>query len=106
MTTDDDTLQALEEMTRPLDTGNEALVPSGQRLCPICGQVMQVEDYRGINIDFCAAHGVWLDNGEFQALLGRARASNTVPRLDAVRQARFDGKVAGMVFGGWSLLMP
>ncbi len=39
--------------------------------CPVCGTAMQKRIVRdGIELDFCDWHGVWLDAGELERLLG------------------------------------
>lgn len=81
---------------------NEELVPHGQRKCPICGQAMIVHREFGIHIDVCDKHGVWLDQGELQALLTRAKKPEL---LEAVKQARREGKEDGLAFGWLSLWM-
>lgn len=44
--------------------------------CPLCQQVMQKQSIpQGIEIDYCPAHGVWLDVGELDALARRAAPS-------------------------------
>lgn len=44
-----------------------ALAPRVQ--CPQCGERMRRVRRRGVVIDRCDAHGVWLDRGEIQQLL-------------------------------------
>lgn len=42
------------------------------RMCPQCGQNMATISYAetGVTVDYCAVgHGIWLDKGEFQAIL-------------------------------------
>ncbi len=70
----------------PLD--NDEAVPAGQRPCPYCGEVMDLEKRADlwkqtpvVTVDTCPDHGVWLDQGELQILLHRAQ-------LDADRLAR------------------
>ena len=83
---------------------NENIVPQGKRPCPICGQVMHVEQNRGVSIDVCTAHGVWLDNGELQEITGRIARSYRRINDTAVKDARQKGKMSGALFGFWSLL--
>lgn len=46
--------------------------------CPVCGQIMQKRNVpQGLEIDHCAAHGVWLDHGELEALLRLAQPTAT-----------------------------
>ena len=43
--------------------------PERTRLCPQCSEPMSLEEYQEVHLDRCAAHGIWLDAGELQALL-------------------------------------
>lgn len=100
---DDDVVRALEQMTGGTFKANDNLVPSGQRPCPICGAFMVAETQRSITLDYCPSHGIWLDNGELQALIRSAKGKITM--MD-VRRAKREGKVAGALFGVWSLMLP
>jgi len=61
---------------------NTALVPEGQRPCPVCGQHMATETRHGIAADVCRDHGVWLDRGELYAIQRTTRAREV--RLQAL----------------------
>jgi len=39
--------------------------------CPVCGETMVLTHYREVGIDRCRRHGVWLDEGELDLILGR-----------------------------------
>jgi Zn-finger nucleic acid-binding protein len=41
--------------------------------CPHCGEEMKVEKLHGVHIDWCDDHGVWLDDGELDAILNNLR---------------------------------
>lgn len=97
-------LAQLENENR-MASNNAELVPSGERLCPICQTAMAVEVTQGVNIDVCAQHGIWLDSGELPAMLSAARSSERVGVSQRVRQARQDGKVSGTLLGAWSFLL-
>jgi hypothetical protein len=56
-------------------TANDFALPTGQRPCPICQKVMVAEQFDDIALDICRDHGVWLDSGELQTLIARARSS-------------------------------
>ena len=46
---------------------------AGRRKCPVCGEGMNREEYphSKVTIDVCVAdHGVWLDGGEFEKIVG------------------------------------
>jgi hypothetical protein len=42
---------------------------AGVRVCPACGNAMTVEKYESVEIDRCAADGVWFDENELAAVL-------------------------------------
>ena len=102
----DDTLRFLDELEADLPPAgsNESQVASGERPCPICGDTMEVTTDFGINMDYCDDHGIWLDAGEMPRMISKLRAGNLVDRRRAVRRARRDGKMAGALFGTWSLM--
>jgi len=41
--------------------------------CPVSGEPMKVESYMGVHIDWSPKHGVWLDNGELEAIINNLR---------------------------------
>lgn len=41
--------------------------------CPECGEEMEVSEHHGVHLDWCKEHGVWLDNGELEAMLNNLR---------------------------------
>lgn len=41
---------------------------SDVRPCPVCGEAMQEQHHKVVKIDVCEAHGMWLDNGELDAI--------------------------------------
>ena len=83
---------------------NEVLVPQGERRCPLCQQKMQVEVEEGVSVDVCQQHGVWLDRGELGNMIARIRSGEIGNRRMAVRKARKEGKLSGIMFGTWSLM--
>ncbi len=43
-------------------------------VCPACDKPMVTLEWRGIEVDYCiGCHGVWLDHGELQSILGEGR---------------------------------
>jgi Zn-finger nucleic acid-binding protein len=104
---DQDVLDFLAELETSEDSGdrNEERVPAGQRECPICKQKMTVEDEYGVSIDVCPEHGAWLDRGELRAIIGRIRSGERISRQTMIRKAKKDGKISGVLFGVWSLLL-
>ena len=104
---DSETLEFLAELEREHDTStaNEALVPAGERPCPICRQKMDQEVQFGVCVDVCQSHGVWLDRSELHTIVSRIRSGERLDRIQALRQVRREGKTSGAVLGLWSLLL-
>lgn len=45
--------------------------------CPKCAEKLQEEEFHGVNIDRCpACNGIWLDNGELDALTSAEKAKS------------------------------
>jgi len=44
----------------------------GPRACPVCSQPMAVDKLEQVDIDRCAAHGIWFDANELTVALERA----------------------------------
>lgn len=57
----------------------------------------------GVEVDLCADHGVWLDDGELKLLVRKARRSGRGPRGEVAR-ARRRGVLRGLFWGVWALL--
>lgn len=53
--------------------------------CPICREDMSHELYADVHIDWCPNHGVWLDNGELDAILNNLRLDPAYLRGLALR---------------------
>ncbi|MEC7946947.1 MAG: zf-TFIIB domain-containing protein [Myxococcota bacterium] len=49
-------------------------------LCPHCSKTMEHELYKNVEIDWCRDHGVWLDNGELEAILNNLRLDGSYLR--------------------------
>lgn len=41
--------------------------------CPVTGKPMKVETYMGVHIDWSPDVGVWLDNGELEAIINNLK---------------------------------
>ncbi len=41
--------------------------------CPHCGDAMKLEDYKSVMVDWCTKDGIWLDNGELEAIVNNLR---------------------------------
>ena len=81
-------------------------MPAQRRLaCPVCGGAMSTLRRGLIELDRCDAHGVWLDRGELEHVLGRERKQGK--RLDRWKAdaARQKGRFQGAAFGWASLLL-
>jgi len=77
----------------------------GERPCPVCGRVMLLERRKGIRIDVCDDHGIWLDNGELEAITAGLRRRLRRTRGVAVKAAERRGIEKGRARGSrWSLL--
>ena len=77
----------------------------GDRPCPVCGKTMMIERRNGIRIDACDDHGVWLDNGELEAMTKVVRRRLRRTRGVAVKAAELRGIEKGRARGSlWSLL--
>lgn len=104
----DELAQALNEMSGvPVEhVGNAQAVKPGERPCPICGALMNVERFHGVQIDTCPAHGIWLDNGElFSVTSQQSSAFNPVAVRRRVREAKRQGQISGALLGVWALLL-
>ena len=78
-------LDSLSEEFEELDTDrtNREVVPEGQRPCPICHELMTSAHEKGVLIDLCEEHGMWLDKDELRAIVRRSQESETVAELKA-----------------------
>ncbi|MHC5055571.1 MAG: TFIIB-type zinc ribbon-containing protein [Planctomycetota bacterium] len=77
----------------------------GERPCPVCGRKMLLERRKGIRIDVCDDHGIWLDNGELEAITAGLRKRLCRTRGVAVKAAERRGIEKGRARGSlWSLL--
>ena len=69
--------------------------------CPCCGQRMKRKIMKGVAIDLCVEHGIWLDKGELTAIMARTRGA---ARKAATEQSLRKGRWEGIMYGWWSLL--
>ena len=78
-------LDSISEAFAEVDTDrtNREVVPEGQRPCPICHEPMTSAHEKGVLIDLCEEHGMWLDKDELRAVLKRSQESETVAELKA-----------------------
>lgn len=53
--------------------------------CPCCDEDMVLEMYRGVHIDWCRQHGIWLDTGELDAILNNLRVDPRYRRGMSIR---------------------
>jgi len=60
--------------------------PEGRKLaCPVCGATMEIETLHGVQVDWCREHGIWLDAGEYEAILNNLRLDPLFLRKVATR---------------------
>lgn len=59
--------------------------PQRRLPCPVCQGTMALTVYREVTLDQCAKHGVWLDNGEMDAILNNLRLDDSYLRGMALR---------------------
>lgn len=59
--------------------------------CPVCGREMEQEQLHGVTVDWCRDHGIWLDRGEYEAILNNLRLDDLYLRKVATRlwEARY-----------------
>ncbi len=105
---EDDLADALHHLADDLPPRDDAAPRHGDRPCPICGNLMLVENLHGVEIDTCPDHGIWLDHDELHSVMATSRATGTARRhsMEQIKRAKRDGKVSGAVLGFWSLLLP
>jgi Zn-finger nucleic acid-binding protein len=77
------------------NTQNRAIVPEGERKCPICDVPMNTEIRDGVKIDVCSAHGVWLDYGELEIICERIDRGRDLVVKAKIRAAYDKGFAAG-----------
>ncbi len=53
--------------------------------CPVSGTTMKVERFHGVHMDWSPGHGVWLDNGELDAVMNNLRLDAKYMRGIALR---------------------
>lgn len=55
--------------------------PGAGMPCPVCTVPLVMSDRQGVEIDYCPqCRGVWLDRGELDKIIERARASDPLPQ--------------------------
>ncbi|MCB9682348.1 MAG: zf-TFIIB domain-containing protein [Alphaproteobacteria bacterium] len=47
--------------------------PSRRLSCPVCGKQMEIVKHHDVHIDWCREHGIWLDDGELEAIQSNLR---------------------------------
>jgi len=79
--------------------------PVDQRACPVCDVPLVSTRVKGVTVDACEDHGIWLDNGELEEILSKQRRTMSLTKRNAIKRAKKDGKVSGALFGWLSLLV-
>ncbi len=75
-------------------------MPEMQVLCPICKTPMQKRTIpQGLVIDFCDAHGVWLDVGELEAIAAAAAQTGGTGGEESLLKSVGKGLGRSAVFG-------
>ena len=85
------------------DLSNRCVVPEGQRRCPICEYRMTSAHEKGVRIDICDDHGMWLDKGELRAIVRRSQQSDLVSKLKAREEAESYSSHGGDFATGFAL---
>jgi Zn-finger nucleic acid-binding protein len=73
--------------------------------CPICHAPMSRETFKGVPIDACEAHGIWLDSGELETILKKREHTLKMKYRRELGQANHDGKISGILLGWLSLFV-
>ena len=79
-------------------------VREGSRPCPVCGTTMKVGVKKGITVEVCEAHGIWLDRGELDQITMKLTRKLSRHAGKRARGARREGAIRGALFGWWALL--
>ena len=87
-------LQKLECLHSESVSPNDQIVAPGERECPICKRKMLVQGREGLTVDTCPEHGVWLDSGELEAIVGRLRRGAKINTDHAYKTRYADGYAA------------
>ncbi len=69
--------------------------PAGIRKCPICSKRMgtfRTQTEPAVAYERCAAHGLWLDQGELEQVVARGGGSPGGARVDGYLRDVFGGK--------------
>jgi Zn-finger nucleic acid-binding protein len=53
--------------------------------CPVSGDLMKIQEYNGVHMDWSPGNGVWLDRGELEAILSNLRLDPAYVRGVALR---------------------
>jgi Zn-finger nucleic acid-binding protein len=83
--------------SKPLHN-NEDIVPEGERACPICGESMVIKRKRGVSIDVCEEHGVWMDRGEMGKIIERIRKRDALAYEKMLKKAKLEESSSWAVF--------
>jgi Zn-finger nucleic acid-binding protein len=75
------------------------------RKCCVCGEAMSSERRRGVLVDVCKEHGLWLDKGELEKILLSFGGDMRRASRRRSRRIREEAKVEGALLGWWSLLL-
>jgi Zn-finger nucleic acid-binding protein len=94
-------LQKLECLHSESVSPNDEIVAPGERECPICKRKMTVQGREGLSVDTCPEHGVWLDSGELEAIVGRLRRGAKINTEHAYNMGYKKGYAEGRARAGY-----
>lgn len=78
--------------------------PGTRHPCPVCAAPMELHQVHSSEVEVCPAHGLWLDQGELEAIISRLRQKDGFFSKSAVEEAKTSGKVQGCLLGPLSFL--
>jgi Zn-finger nucleic acid-binding protein len=81
-------LLSLNRSIAPSKPPADPITAPGARPCPVCGQVMIMTTHRGVPVDFCPGHGLWLDQGKLDLLLSASRSGARRPSMTTSARAK------------------
>lgn len=70
------------------------------RLCPVCERPLEELLLRGVEVDACTDHGLWLDNGELERIQFQKFLDDSPKRAKARKNAFRRGRREGRAWWG------
>ena len=56
--------------------------------CPSCSRPMEMQTQEGVSIEVCLVHGIWLDAGELEEIIGKITARHALHADRLVEKAK------------------